>query len=119
MQLEQLPKRYQEQALQQLRDSATSTTAKRKCNTGNEQVAKEEATGYHRCARFLSPVRITYRDSRHRLIDADNGWTKYFTDALVTAGVLADDTPKEIPQRPSVTQAKSKEEGLIIIVEEI
>ena len=119
MQLEQLPKRYQEQALQQLRDSATSTTAKRKCNTGNESLAKKKVEGCDRQAYFTVPVRITYRESRKRLIDSDNGWSKYFTDALVTAGVLADDTPKEIPERPKHTQVKDKEEGLIIIVEKI
>jgi Holliday junction resolvase RusA-like endonuclease len=115
----ELPPKYQAQALQQLGNTSTSTTTKLKCNTGNESVGKTAAERLNRQYGFSSPVQITYRDSRRRLIDADNGWTKYFTDALVSAGVLEDDTPLQIPKRPSVSQVKSKEEGLVIIVEEI
>ena len=117
--LDDLPEKYKQQALRQIRDQSASASAKRKRDSCDEQVAEKEATGLDRPDGFSGPVRITFRDSRKRLIDADNGWTKFWTDSLVTCGVIPDDDTSVIPSRPSVTQTKSKEEKLVIIVEEI
>jgi len=115
-----LPERYQKQAILQIGDKSARPTAKLKCDTGNEQVAKKETKGRDRPYGFSCPVRVSYRDTRRRLIDADNGFTKFWTDALVSYGVCRDDSPKEIPERPSVKQRKAEEgqeESLLIVVE--
>jgi len=117
--IDDLPERYQKQIREKAGDRPTGAVAKRKRDTGDEPVAKKEAARYHRSARFLGPVRITYMDFRRRLIDSDNGWTKYFTDALVSCGAIPDDDTSVIPQRPSVTQSKAKEESLVIVIEAI
>jgi hypothetical protein len=39
---------------------------------------------------------IVYRSYRHRLLDYDNLWSKYVTDALVDCGILAADTPEAL-----------------------
>ena len=117
--LSDLPPKYRTQALRQIANIPAVPTAEFKSDTSNESVAKEEAERCDRPHGFTGPVSVSYRDRRKRLLDSDNGWTKYHTDALVTAGVLRDDTPQDIPKRPSVIQRKiekGQEEGLTIEV---
>lgn len=78
----------------------TRPVADNKQSVGDESVAKEEAP------RFDRPVSISYVEHRLMLADADGPWTKYVTDALVSAGVLRDDSTKEIPRRPSHRQLR-------------
>ena len=53
-------------------------------------------------------------ECRKRYRDADGGFAKYVVDALVSAGVLGDDTPAWLPQSPSIRQVKSPDEGTLI-----
>ena len=119
MKLSDLPERYQQQALLQIGDHPPCAAAVSKRHPRDEPVCEKKAQGHHRPYGFSGPVRIKYRDSRRRLIDSDNGWTKYFTDALVSCGAIPDDDTSVIPQRPSVTQSKAKEESLVIVIEAI
>ena len=115
-----LPEEYKQQALLQIGNQPTRSVAKLERNSCNKSVETQEATGRDRQYGFTSPVRISYRDTRRRLIDSDNGWTKYWTDALISSSILVDDSTKEIPERPSVEQRKAEEgqeESLVIIVE--
>ena len=107
MKLEQLPERYKQQALRQIGDQSASASAKRKRDTGNAPSNPKKTARSDRPDGFTRPVSITYRDTRRRFLDSDNGWTKYFTDALITAGILQDDTTKQIPERPKVIQRKA------------
>lgn len=92
-------------------------SAKCECDPGNEQVAAEEAPRPDRPDHFTGPVRIRYHERRKRLLDADNGWTKYHTDALVDSKILVDDTTEFIPERPVHVQEKNGEESLTIEIE--
>ena len=92
------PEKYHEQIEAQLHNPRT--VADNKQGVGNESVAKEAAP------RFNRPVSISYVEHRLRLADADGPWTKYVTDALVSAGILRDDSTKEIPKRPSHRQLR-------------
>lgn len=91
---------------------------KRKQNTCDAPMAKEKTARHNGQTHFTRPVRIEYQDHRGKLLDSDNGWTKYFTDALVSSGILRDDTTKEIPHRPAVQQKKTKQESLTITITE-
>lgn len=127
--LDELPEQIRKQVIRQLdgeritnRDKASGVPSERKRDSGYERVAKEEAARHNGQHDSPCPVRITYIDTRKRLLDADNGWTKFFTDALVTAGLLQDDSPQFIPERPSVKQVKAdadQPESLTIIIEAI
>ncbi len=46
--------------------------------------------------RFVAPVDVFITHRRHRLADPQGASTKAVLDAIVRAGVLADDSPREI-----------------------
>lgn len=117
--LEQLPERYKQQVLKQIGNTSSDLFTKHEQNTGDEQVAEKETTRCDGSYSIIGSVRVTYRDFRRRLLDADNGFSKFFTDAIVSCGAIQDDSPRYIPERPKVTQEKSKEEELIITVEKL
>lgn len=57
-------------------------------------------------ARFNRPVSIRMHQIRNRLTDSDGACVKYVLDAIVSAGVLCDDSPEQIPESPAETQEK-------------
>ena len=82
---------------------------------GNESLAKEKAP------RFNTPVNIHVHSYRYRLADADGICCKYAIDGLIHAGILADDSPKEV-EKVSYSQTKIKrpaEEKTVIQIEQI
>jgi len=107
--LNDLPERYRKQALAKIK--AQSAPADNQQNTGNALQGEEEAPRFN--GWFNSPVRIVYTTTRKKLADADGNFTKYFTDALVDAGILADDSPKYVKEI-SHRQEKGSEEGTVI-----
>ncbi len=51
-----------------------------------------------------TPCRIHLHCRRHRLADPDGISAKAVIDGLVLAGILEDDTPKQIVESPKITQ---------------
>lgn len=111
--LNDLPERYRKQVLAQI--GTPNPAANYKQNTGNESVGKKEIERHYRP--IDRPVAIHYHTERSRLADSDGNFTKYFTDALVTSGLLVDDSPKYVT---SIThsQEKSKKERIVIEIYE-
>ena len=99
-----LPDRYKAQASAQLAARPARPASQCKPDTVDELAGAQEAERSHRPAYFQRPVRISYTEYRLRLLDADNAWSKYATDGLITAGLLQDDSPAEIPERPTHKQ---------------
>lgn len=63
--------------------------AERQCDPGGKPLATTPGANPDSKRRL---VRLT--SLRYRLIDARNLWDKYFTDSLVSAGILIDDSPR-------------------------
>ena len=61
-----------------------------------------------------------YLSYRHRLLDVDNVFTKYVTDALVDCGVYEDDTPNIVTEVRSkqIKIANTEEEYTLIEIRE-
>ena len=70
--------------------------------TGNESLATQKAQG------FDGPVSIRIHSKRKRLTDSDGACSKYLIDAIVDAGLLRDDSPKEVKE---VTHSQEKTKG--------
>jgi len=73
-------------------------------------------------ARFNTPVRIRFHSLRHRLADPDGISGKAALDGLVHAGILQDDSVKEIIEPVIHTQEKiplDQQETTIITIEEV
>ena len=88
-----LPQRYQRQARQQLVVGSirfSGQTPNMEPHLGNEHLGAKETAGFDR------QVSITFIEKRHRLADPDGNCVKYLLDALVSAGILRDDSAKEI-----------------------
>ena len=75
-------------------------------------MASEEIKG------FTTPVRITFHSVRGRLADPDGLSGKAVLDGIVKAGVLADDTTKQVSEVLH-TQTKGRIEKTIVTIEEI
>ena len=73
------------------------------------------AEGY---APFTSRVRITFHHTRARLADIDGLSGKAAIDGLVTAGILTDDSAKQVAEVRHY-QTKGKPEITRIVIEEI
>jgi len=67
--------------------------------------------------RFNTPVCITFVSYRKRLCDPDGISYKAAIDGLVKAGVLADDSPKEVKEI-KFRQIQSSEEKTVIEVKQ-
>ena len=88
--------------------------------TDMESTFINELLGEKKMSRFNTPVRILIHSYRHRLVDSDNVSGKAAIDALVHAGILADDSPKQVTE-VSFRQTKiktSEEEKTEIIIQE-
>lgn len=89
--------------VEQKKSEGIRKTSESQCDLGHEPLephkVKEE-----------DPKRIilSYRIFRNRLLDPDNCFTKYHTDALRYQGLIKDDRDQDIEIR--VKQIKSKEE---------
>ena len=70
---------------------------------------------------FESPVSILIHSYRHRLCDPDGISGKWWIDAIVKAGILANDTTEEIKEvRFKQTKIKKTEaEKTVFIIQEI
>ena len=71
-------------------DNTTDTTPYLEPDPSDAPLRTHEATA------FDTPVRITIHSRRHRLADPDGISAKAVIDGLVKAGILKDDTAKEI-----------------------
>jgi hypothetical protein len=79
---------------------------------GNESLGAEKSPGLD------TPCSIHIHSSRHRLADSDGISGKAAIDGLVHAGLLRDDSPKEV-KKTEFTQekiAKSEEEKTVITI---
>lgn len=94
------------------RDS--SPTANRKSSV---KLAKELPFQVHEDKRFTSPVRVAFHSVRRGNPDRDNLQGKAVLDAIVNCGVLPDDGPEWIPERPVHTVEHGQEEKTIITIE--
>ena len=86
-----------------------------------EQNTRNGANASKKTARFNSPVRISIHSLRHKLADADGISGKAAIDGLVHAGLLADDSAKEVKE-VSYSQekiAKTQKESTILTIETI
>ena len=72
-------------------------------------------------ARFDTPVRIVVYHRRYRLADPDGLSIKAALDGIVTAGILADDSAKEIAEiRQVQRQIKKPElESTLFVIEPV
>ena len=91
--------------------------AKVEPRAGHEPVAEEAAARPHRP--LGGPVCIRYQVGVARLGDADGLCSKYATDALVSAGILADDTTAFIPESPTTRQVQHEVEDCVIEIWEV
>jgi len=90
--------------------SLTNTTTNVESNSGDASVRKESF------ARFNSRVRIHIHSLRRRLADPDGISAKAAIDGLVKAGILKDDSAKEVAEI-TYTQEKGQQEQTIITIE--
>lgn len=68
--------------------------------------------------KFDEPVVISFIHHRHRLIDLDNLFTKHIIDQIVEAGILADDSPKEVKEIRHTQIKTTGPEYIQIIIED-
>ena len=82
---------------------------------GNESMAKKNN------ARFDTPVRIVVIHRRYRLADPDGLSIKAALDGIVAAGILADDSAKEIKSIQHVQKKikKPELESTLFVIEPV
>ena len=81
-----------------------------------EQAFRDEQMAKNEVAKFNTPVGIHVRSFRKRLADADGISAKAAIDGIVHAGILSDDSPKEV-QKVTYSQEKCSEERTEITIE--
>ena len=86
-----------------------------------EQSIRDESLAAQGLKRLDRPCRIHVHSQRHRLTDAGGACDKYVIDAIVDAGLLKDDSPKEVKKVSSSQEKITKEfeEVTIITIEEV
>lgn len=77
--------------------------AQRQRDPVHEPVAKDEGKAPDKVRRL-----VRYKSYRTRLCDERNLWDKHFTDALVEAGILFDDSPAWCQIEVEQIQVKDK-----------
>jgi hypothetical protein len=85
--------------------------------TDVEPYSRHAPLGEEETQRFASPVRIAIHSVRNRLADPDGISGKAVIDGIVGAGILSDDSPKQI-EEVRFTQSKGKRERTVIVIEE-
>lgn len=79
--------------------------------TNMERTLSDESFQACKGKAFTTPVRITVISYRSRLADADGISAKAAIDGIVHAGILADDSPKEVVEvRHLQHKVKNKED---------
>jgi len=114
--LEDLPEQYRNQAERQLKNRAAVPVTNLERTACRRPVAPKTDPAMDTCCR----IRVHCR--RHRLADPDGISVKAVLDGLVLAGILADDSAKQISESPIVTQekiTKAEQETTILTIEEI
>ena len=97
-----LPERYRLQAERQL-----TTPHRLAVPAPNvEPPAGVQPVAKTRYPKVDTPCRISVLCRRHRLADPDGISVKAILDSIVDAGILADDSAKEIVESPTVKQIK-------------
>lgn len=108
-----------------IRAEDARATPKRKRKTRNRNTGPhanlEPAAGdapheAEKSPRFTAPVRVTFYHTRRTLADQDNLSGKAVLDGIVTDGVLADDSPKEVTEVRHI-QTQGPVETTTIIIE--
>ena len=79
-------------------------------NISNEQVGAREAP------QMVTPCRLHLHSRRYRLADSDGISGKAVIDGIVHAGVLPDDSPKEVTITSQSQEKISREEKEITII---
>jgi len=88
--------------------------------THMEQGISNALSGEEGIKRLDGRVSISIHSKRNRLTDSDGACSKYVIDALVTNGLLQNDSPQYIPESPRKTQEKlAGQEYTIITIEEV
>lgn len=115
MQVKDLPEYYQKQVREQLEtdNRNTSPVANKKRAIRLKSLATETFT------RFDGPVSITVRTTRRRETDHRAIEDKYVIDALVTCGILQNDTKKDIARLDVPEPTIGTDEKTIIEIEEV
>jgi hypothetical protein len=111
-----LPEYYRKQAeeqLEKINNRNPCAVANKKRTVRNESMASETFT------RFNRPVSIIYDTARRRETDNRALEDKYFTDSLVTCGVLQDDKKKYVARLEVPEPNIGTDEKTIIRIEEI
>jgi hypothetical protein len=107
--LDDLPPKLRQQALSQIeRDNHANRLANMEQAVGGE---RERANSYQEDGQIC---RVYVHNIRKKLADNDNISGKAMLDRLVEAGILLDDTPKEV-EFVRHTQEVTKEEEITII----
>ena len=75
-----------------MENRATYTTANLEPDTGNASNGEKEIT------RLSAPCSISIHSIRHRLADHDNISAKAVIDGVVHAGILSDDSTKQVKE---------------------
>lgn len=116
MRLEDLPEQYRNQAERQLKNRAAVPSADMERAACSRQMVQKTDQAMDTCCR----IRVHCR--RHRLADPDGISVKAVLDGLVLAGILADDSTKQIIESPIITQekiSKNEPETTILTIEKI
>lgn len=92
------------------RNRATGADANVESDTCDAPLGADEA------APFTAPVRVTFHHTRKRLADVDGLSGKAVLDGIVAAGILADDSAKQVTQ-VTHCQEKGRVEATRVIIE--
>ncbi len=111
MNINDLPKRYQEQARAKLQGRPAVPTTKPESGAGNASAGADAAKEGH------PRVDIHVHCRRRRLLDSDNTVAKWVIDAIVAAGVLPTDSPEKVRFTRHSQEVAENEETIITIIE--
>lgn len=87
-------------------------------NADLESNTSNASNGTNQIEAFDSPVRVHFHHVRSRLADIDGISGKAAIDGIVAAGLLTDDSAKQVAE-VTHSQEKGKPEKTFIIIEEI
>ena len=116
MRLEYLPEKYRRQAEAQINPNRPAIPA-----PNVERPARSKPLEAPKDPKMDSQCRLHVLCKRHRLADPDGISVKAAIDGLVLAGILADDSARQIVESPTICQTKIKgdeaEETIITLTE--
>lgn len=118
MKITDFPEHYQKQIRRQLETHNRNSGAAADRKPGFK-LAKELPLEIHESQKFTQKVRVHFHSIRNKLPDLDNLQGKVVLDSIVEAGILPDDRPEWIPERPTHTAEIGKDEKTIITIETI